>query len=76
MRVKVNHISVNSVHEKTIVNFCDIFKVKNTQRGKKVMILGPGTPASLAERSWFSKYLAEFDSTIEDIVSLSCYQVF
>ena len=40
------------------------------------MILDSGTPVSLAGRPWLNRYLEEFDCMIEDMVSLSCYQVF
>ena len=38
------------------------------------MILDPGTPVSLVGRPWLSKYLAEFDSKIEE--SSACFKVF
>ena len=77
MNTKPKHdTAVNLVHKDMVWNLCDTYAVKNTQRGEKVMILDPGAPMSLAGRPWLSKYLEEFDCTIEDMVSLSCYQVF
>ena len=40
------------------------------------MLLDPGSPVSLVGRPWLSKYLAEFDYRIEDMVSSECYQVY
>ena len=46
-----------------------------TDKGEQVMILDPGVPVSLAWRPWLHQYLKDFDLTIEDMESSSCYQV-
>ena len=56
----MDNTNVNLVHEETIVNLCDVYRVENTQGGEHVMILDPGAPVSLVGRLWLSKYLVEF----------------
>ena len=66
---------VNLVHKDMVVSLCDTYAVENTQGGEKVMILDPRAPMSLARRPWLDQYLEEFDCTIEDMKSSSCYQI-
>ena len=69
-------MKVNLVPKETVVNLCDTYEVENRQGGEHVMIIDSGAPMSLAGRLWLSKYLAEFDYKIEDMVFSACYQVF
>ena len=66
--------AVNLVQDDMIVNLCDSFAVNNAHKREQVMILDPEAPVSLAGRPWLDQYLKEFDLTIEDMVSSSCYQ--
>ena len=74
--MKVDSTRWTIVHEEIIVNLCNMHRVENTQGGEHVMILDPGASKSLIGRPWLSKYLAEFDYKIEDMVSSECYQIF
>ena len=58
------------------MNLCHTFAVNNTHRGEQVMILDPGAPLSFVGRPWLDQYQKEFDLMIEEITSLSCYQIF
>ena len=49
----------------------DTYEVENTQRGENFFILDPEVPMSLAGRPWLINYLAEFDYTMKDMVSLA-----
>ena len=63
-RLKVDNIIVNLIHEETVVNLCDTYRVENTQVEEHVMILDPSALINLAGWPWLSKYMAEFDYKI------------
>ena len=76
MRAKISTTAVNLIHKDMVVNLYDAYAVEKIQREEKIMILDLGALVSLAGRPWLSMHLEKFDCTIEDMVSLSCYQVF
>ena len=48
--MKVDNTRWIIVHEETIFNLCDMYRVENTQGGEHVMVLDPGASKSLVGR--------------------------